>query len=52
VKPVASSRGRGIFIVDSVKNVPKHENNVVSRYIDNVIIPMLQFNLAIIVVWS
>lgn len=35
VKPTCSSRGRGIYILDKIQDVPKHENCVVSRYIDN-----------------
>ncbi|XP_063231259.1 tubulin polyglutamylase TTLL5 [Bacillus rossius redtenbacheri] len=35
VKPVASSRGRGIYIVNSPDQVPVEENIVVAKYIDN-----------------
>lgn len=35
VKPVASSRGRGIFIVNHPNQVPMDEPMVVSKYIDN-----------------
>lgn len=35
VKPVASSRGRGIYIVDSVENIPLQESVVVAKYIQN-----------------
>lgn len=51
VKPTCSSRGRGIYIVDNLKQVPKHENLVISRYLDN---PLLlyghKFDLRIYVV--
>eukprot|EP00347_Sterkiella_histriomuscorum_P013399 403364853 len=40
VKPPSSSRGRGIFIIDNLSQVPRHENLVISRYIDN---PLLLF---------
>ncbi|KAK7864100.1 hypothetical protein R5R35_002743 [Gryllus longicercus] len=35
VKPVASSRGRGIYIVNSPDQVPLDETLVVAKYIDN-----------------
>ena len=35
VKPVASSRGRGIFIVSHPSQVPLDEPMVVAKYIDN-----------------
>jgi len=35
VKPVASSRGRGIFIVNHPNQVPLEEPMVVAKYIDN-----------------
>ncbi|XP_049776569.1 tubulin polyglutamylase TTLL5 isoform X1 [Schistocerca cancellata] len=35
VKPVASSRGRGIYIVNSPEQVPLEETVVVAKYIDN-----------------
>ncbi|KDR20933.1 Tubulin polyglutamylase TTLL5, partial [Zootermopsis nevadensis] len=35
VKPVASSRGRGIYIVSSPDQVPLEETVVVAKYIDN-----------------
>ncbi|CAH1637922.1 unnamed protein product [Spodoptera littoralis] len=34
VKPAASSRGRGIYIVNSPEQIPKGENVVVAKYID------------------
>ncbi|XP_025104519.1 tubulin polyglutamylase TTLL5-like isoform X3 [Pomacea canaliculata] len=35
VKPVASSRGRGVFLVNHPDQVPLDENLIVCRYIDN-----------------
>ncbi|XP_059471433.1 tubulin polyglutamylase TTLL5-like isoform X1 [Neocloeon triangulifer] len=35
VKPVASSRGRGIFIVSTPEQVPLEESLIVAKYIDN-----------------
>ncbi|XP_066994738.1 tubulin polyglutamylase TTLL5 [Anabrus simplex] len=35
VKPVASSRGRGIFIINNPDQVPLEETVVVAKYIDN-----------------
>nr|CAD7437846.1 unnamed protein product [Timema bartmani] len=35
VKPVASSRGRGIYIVNSPDQVPLEDNIVVMKYVDN-----------------
>lgn len=40
VKPSSSSRGRGIYIINDVSQVSKHDQCVVSRYIDN---PLLLF---------
>ncbi|XP_041969734.1 probable beta-tubulin polyglutamylase isoform X2 [Aricia agestis] len=34
VKPAASSRGRGIYIVNTPEQIPKDENVVVAKYID------------------
>ncbi|CAH0728625.1 unnamed protein product, partial [Brenthis ino] len=34
VKPAASSRGRGIYIVNTPEQIPKGENVVVAKYID------------------
>ncbi|CAB3248718.1 unnamed protein product [Arctia plantaginis] len=34
VKPAASSRGRGIYIVNAPEQIPKGENVVVAKYID------------------
>ncbi|KAG7297644.1 hypothetical protein JYU34_018355 [Plutella xylostella] len=34
VKPAASSRGRGIYIVQTPEQIPKGENVVVAKYID------------------
>ncbi|XP_072031689.1 tubulin polyglutamylase TTLL5-like isoform X3 [Amphiura filiformis] len=38
VKPVASSRGRGIFLINHPQNLPLNANLLVCRYLDN---PML-----------
>jgi hypothetical protein len=50
-KPTASSRGRGIYIVNSLKEINRQEQQVISRYIDN---PLLlqghKFDLRIYVV--
>ncbi|KPP64032.1 hypothetical protein Z043_117663, partial [Scleropages formosus] len=35
IKPVASSRGRGIYLVSSPNQIPMDENILVSRYINN-----------------
>ncbi|KAG5857562.1 hypothetical protein ANANG_G00020760 [Anguilla anguilla] len=35
IKPVASSRGRGIYLVSSPNQIPLDENILVSRYISN-----------------
>ena len=35
VKPTASSRGRGIYIVNNLRDVVKNEACVISRYLDN-----------------
>ena len=51
VKPTCSSQGKGIFILDKLQYVPRHEACVISRYIDN---PLLlyghKFDLRIYVV--
>ncbi|XKL61962.1 hypothetical protein PGB90_001795 [Kerria lacca] len=35
IKPIASSRGRGIYIVNSVEDIPLQENVIVAKYIEN-----------------
>ncbi|KAA0711549.1 Tubulin polyglutamylase TTLL5 [Triplophysa tibetana] len=35
IKPVASSRGRGIYLISSLSQIPLDENILVSRYISN-----------------
>jgi hypothetical protein len=35
VKPSSSSRGRGIFLLTDLSDVPKDEPHVVSKYISN-----------------
>lgn len=51
IKPSASSRGRGIYLVDSMKKVPTDENCVVSRYLSSpLLINNLKFDLRIYVV--
>lgn len=51
VKPIASSQGKGIYIIDRLNFVPRHEQLVVSRYIDS---PLLlggyKFDLRVYVV--
>lgn len=35
IKPVASSRGRGIYLANNINHIPLDENIIVGRYIDN-----------------
>ena len=35
IKPVASSRGRGIYLANNINHIPLDENLIVGRYIDN-----------------
>ena len=35
IKPVASSRGRGIYLANNLNHIPLDENIIVGRYIDN-----------------
>ena len=51
VKPCNSSQGKGIFILDSLNNLPTSEGCIVSRYICNpLLINDLKFDLRIYVV--
>lgn len=50
LKPSCSSRGRGIFLIDSLNEVPIDENFVISRYIHNpLLINGLKFDLRLYV---
>ena len=50
-KPTASSRGRGIYIVNSLRDVVKNEACVISRYLDNpLLIQGHKFDLRLYVV--
>lgn len=50
-KPTCSSRGRGIYIVNNLKDVVKGEQQVVSRYLDNpLLIQNHKFDLRLYVV--
>ena len=50
IKPVASSQGRGIYIVDNLNEVPMDEVVVISRYIDNpYLINGLKFDMRVYV---
>merc|ERR1712142_1453007 len=35
IKPVASSRGRGIYLANNINHIPLDENIIVSRYLDS-----------------
>lgn len=35
IKPVASSRGRGIYLANNINHIPLDENIIVGRYLDN-----------------
>ena len=51
MKPTASSRGRGIYIVNSLRDVVKNEACVISRYLDNpLLIQGHKFDLRLYVV--
>uniref|UniRef100_UPI00358DEDA9 tubulin polyglutamylase TTLL5-like n=1 Tax=Myxine glutinosa TaxID=7769 RepID=UPI00358DEDA9 len=53
VKPVASSRGRGVFLVNSPSNVPMDENLLVSRYLSNpLLIDQFKFDVRLYVLVS
>lgn len=53
IKPSASSRGRGIYIVDTLREVPMDDNCVISKYISNpLLINGLKFDLRIYVVMT
>ena len=50
VKPTALSRGRGIYLVDDISDVPIDELCVVSRYISNpLLINGLKFDIRLYV---
>ena len=51
VKPSCSSRGRGIYLIDNINEVPLEDSHVVSRYVHNpLLINGLKFDLRIYVV--
>lgn len=51
VKPTCSSQGKGIYLIDSISEVPVEETCIVSRYISNpLLINNLKFDLRIYVV--
>lgn len=50
VKPSASSRGRGIFVLQDLEDLPLEDNSVVSRYVENpLLIQGLKFDLRVYV---
>ena len=53
VKPAASSQGRGIYLVDSLSEIPLDEQFIISRYISNpFLIDGLKFDLRLYVLVS
>lgn len=53
VKPPASSQGKGIYLVDSINEVPIDENCIISKYIENpLLINNLKFDIRIYVLIS
>lgn len=50
VKPSSSSRGRGIYIIDDISEVPIDENCIISRYVSNpLLLNGLKFDLRLYV---
>jgi tubulin polyglutamylase TTLL5 len=53
VKPTCSSQGKGIYLIDSISEVPVDETCIISRYVSNpLLINCLKFDLRIYVLVS
>lgn len=53
IKPTCSSQGKGIYLIDSISEVPVEETCIISRYISNpLLINSLKFDLRIYVLVS
>lgn len=50
IKPSASSKGRGIYIIDDISEAPIKENCIISKYVNNpLLINNLKFDIRIYV---